>query len=743
MKFIGKWGYKIVLIFMLIIWGYITFSSVFNIYPAFDNDTIKLSPIVLFIGVSSLISLLYILLNKFSKNSDKKNNIIALILCIVFFILMCVWGLRYQTIFTYDLNHIEDQVQVLLNNKSMSIGASRYLSVYPHQMPLLMLIYFVKSIAVLIHANPTNMMIIYNCFMVSISSWFLYKTIKELFDSKVALIGLVLMLLMPDFYLYASYYYTDIVSIPYCIIGFYLLVKADKIDNKYKYIYRVLSGLSFAVAFKLRVVCIFLLLAYLICYLFKENLRSNVKRFIPLLSSFVLILVLYSHLLLPMFKLEIDSKKTFPSFHWVMMGANQKYDGGYSSEDYSITEAAKDKTKKNIDMYLKRVKEMKPDFVFTKIRRVWTQGDHDVNRKYKNVSNIDSTYKYLNGPGCIFLKYIQQIILIGIYILFLISIFFDIHYKKTLKNSIHSVFIVSIMFAIIFYLFWEAQVRYSFTFIPWIIIGATYSIVKIKKLFESKKLSIDSFEIDIQKLKKSLGIFVISATIICLGAGLYKYSIRKVNYNFIRYSQYSTNYFIDIKDNVIKQEFIIDKTFNVVELSFKKNGKVDNITYNFELYDVDDNLIYEKEFDSNWAIKKSYATFKIPKQKLNKKKKYILKIYSKNASNDNYLSIGSSLIDNCGEKELTTINNGYDVNTKGETFNNDELICSELRIKLIEKKKTTFFSKKKFLFGSAIVTLGLFTIIYYALIKENKYVILEKISNKKNTNKKNKRKRKK
>ena len=603
-----------------------------------------------------------------------------------------------------------------------------------------MLIYFIKSFATIIHVNPDNLMIIYNCFMVCLSSWFLYKIIKELFDSKIAIIGLILMLLVPDFYLYASYYYTDILSIPYCIIGFYFIIKADKLDNKLKYLYRILGGILFAVAFKLRVVCVFLLIAYTMAIFFKDSIKNNLKRLSTIFVSFIIFILVYSHLLLPMFNLKIDKNLTFPSLHWIMMGANVKEDGAYTQSDYNLTINSDNKTKTNIKEYKKRIKNVNSKFISNKIRRVWTQGDHDINRKYKNISRVDGLYKYINGPSSIFLRYFQQIILCVIYLLFEITLIFELIYKRTLKNSVFSTITISIFGAFLFYMLWEAQQRYSFTFIPWIIIGGSYSIVKIKKLLEVKEISIDNFKFDFNKFKKAFAVFIIIISVIIYIVGFKICCYDKKKRNIIRYSQYYGSDFIPVIKNEIKQEFSIKNNFNVIELMFDGKGDYEDLKYTFKLYNSKDKLIYEKEFDGKLATKGTYTRFKFPKEKLKKKEKYYFTIKSKDATEDNYLRIGTSIIDNCKDKDIYSKNEGYDANPDGNTYSDNKLICPELRIKVIDSKKTNLISKKIFIFFSLITFGMLLYFSYVLLIKENKEIVVKKKVSK-NT-KKNKIKKK-
>ena len=127
MNFIKEKGYKILLIIMLVLWGFITYSTIFHIYPSNVHDTIKFSPLIILLGVGIIILFLLLIYKLISKVKEKKHDLIALILCIISFITVCIFALNYKTTFRYDLNHIEDIVQVLLNNKILVIRAMIFL----------------------------------------------------------------------------------------------------------------------------------------------------------------------------------------------------------------------------------------------------------------------------------------------------------------------------------------------------------------------------------------------------------------------------------------------------------------------------------------------------------------------------------------------------------------------------------------------------------------------------------------
>lgn len=711
MNFIKEKGYKILLFIMLILWGYITYSTIFHIYPANYHDQINFSKVVLILGTIILLLFLLAVYKAISKLKEKKHDLIAIILCIISFIFMCYFALNYKTTFRYDLNHIEDIVEILINNKTMTIGESKYLSVYPFQFPLVALVYFIEKIGTIFN-NPSNAMIIYNCIMISLSSFFIYKIIKEIFNSKLALIGLILMLLTPDFYLFSSYYYTDITCIPYCIIGFYFLIKSL---NNNKKLYQVISGIMFAIAFKLRIVCIIILISYMICNFFHENIKNNIKKYSTFIISFIVAILTITYIILPQFKFNKQSDLTFPATHWLMMGANTKEDGGYIEEDYEKTFIAKDKNKYINKELKERLKDVNIKFYLTKLRRVWSEGDHDINNQYKGqVTKLD-LYKYIDGNASSFLRYFQQISLITIYVLFLITIITEIIHKETLDKSKNSIYIICIFGAILFYLFWEAKVRYSFTFIPWIIVSGVISLNKINDLLNSNIKTKISFN----NIKKIVAVLILVLTVTYLGLSFKKYSLTKSNQSEVTFSQNDLNNYVGIANNVIRLEFDANKPFNQIEFSFNIKGNKKDLKYTFILYDGT-TKIYTKEFDIEWAIQKDIAIFDIPEQNIKTKKTYNVIIYSEEATMGNYLTIGVSMIDYCKDKIIYTENNGYDINPNSNSYSNNKIMCPEIRYQLINYKNKEIVNKKVFIvFASSIIIITSFS-LYYGLIKEVK-----------------------
>lgn len=278
--------YKILVSVMLLLWGIITCSTIFSIY---NNESYHLSTVIVLLGVVVVLLLLVVIYRFLSKYDERTIKKMALALFMLVFIFMVSWGLNYQIIPTYDLSHIIAKVNDMLSSNTLVFGSSPYFSIYPTQIPLTILIYGVMSLGQFMGmTNPGDLMIIYNAFMTSLTLYVVYKIINKLFNSKVALIGMLLLALYPDFYLFVSYYYTDIISLPFSIFGYYLLIKFEKTDNKIRYLYLFLSGVLFGIGTRLRVVVLILLIAYALVYISSNNGKNSIKMLGTVMIGFVL-----------------------------------------------------------------------------------------------------------------------------------------------------------------------------------------------------------------------------------------------------------------------------------------------------------------------------------------------------------------------------------------------------------------------------------------------------------------------
>lgn len=721
--------YKILLKVMLLIWGIITCSTIFNIY---NNDSYRLSSIIVLIGcvvTLLMVTVIYRYLKQFDERVHKK---IAFSSFIVIFILMLLWGLNYQVIPTYDLSHIIAKVNDMLNSQTLIFGSSPYFSIYPTQIPLTILIYGIESIGQFLgFSNPTNLMIIYNAFMTSFSLYVVYKIISKLFNSRVALIGMFLLALYPDFYLFVSYYYTDIISLPFSIIGYYLLVKFDKNEKKTRYWYLLLAGFIFGIGTRLRVVVLILLIAYILVFVAKNHWKKVIKMGVTVFVSFALFWGIYSKAIYPMFKVDIDENVKLPAIHWVMMGVNSETDGGYTDEDAMYSVLSENKNKDIMKRLTSRLSKLDFNFYVKKLRKVWSTGDHDIVRKYAIMNKYDGVHRLLIGKTQVFIRYISQILKASIYVLFFITICLELSTRVSLQDSKRATIIISVFGAILFYLLWEALNRYSFSFLPWILISAVSGIELLDKSLKVESISIEKKKIDLNKFKYSCGKFIIVlVNILLIFTGIKCVILKTSQEDFRIVQDNTTKHFVSVIDEEIKEEFLVHDSFNKIQLQMKNDTIDESCNYIYEIYDESDKLLYQgtkliTKSDDSKKYNPLYVAnlnLKFPEIKVEDKTKFYLKFYSKEATKSNYISVNTFVLEeDIIDYEYNSpefLGSKYDINPYGKTYINNNLLDGSLRIKVSLAYKAPILKVYQYIILVVIVELITITSVKKTLYKK-------------------------
>lgn len=707
-------SYRLLCIVMVLLWGMLVFLTITNLIPS----TSVSSSFIIILGTIIYLLFLVFVYRKIEKFQPKTHDKIALVITCLSFILLALWSLTHQPLPHYDLYHIIDKIKILFHNNTHIIGEHFYFSKYPHQIPIFILTYFVEYIGKIIFNAPDVTMIVFNCFMIALSFYFVYKIIKELANSKLGIIGLILCVLYIDYYLLGGYYYTDILCVPYATIGFYFLIKANKLEGLKKFISLILGGILFGIATKMRVVASFLFIGYLIVCIyiyiingkklgkFKEFIKNG---FIPVIAFFSIFL-LHNILVNQYFKIEINKEATYPVTHFIMMGLNTDTFGNYSDIDDSFTYNSKNKTQDTKEVIKERIKDINLDFYINKFASNWTIGKHTNIGIYHNVSTVDDSYAFLTGYNMIFIQILSQITLLTIYLLFLLTI---IKEAKNKKVSMTSTLIITIFGAILFYLIWEANGRYSFSFLEWIIIGAALSFEEVN-IYLKKKLQLNG------KTRKSIGYLLIFSIVLILIDGFLEYAYKREEINVPRYIQYGIGWRLYQEDKEIKQIFLVNDTFNKINLTFNDSLITEEIPYQFELYNMEDVLLYKEEFMATKNKGTTNKYFKFKNIEVNQPTKFYIKIYSDEATPNNYLRLSAFITDNCLDKPYDYPNYGYKIMPSGETYVDNKKSCFELTMKVYENKESNKFRKKYYLVYAGIVMLITYLGIYESFLKKEK-----------------------
>ena len=698
MKQLKNVFYKLVLALLLIFMIYVTYSSIFNIYtPSYD-----FKPIILIIGTIVILSLFITLKHFIDKISEKTCNVLVLIISLIFFILLLIVGNSIKSNPTADLSNIIKEVKVMLQNGG-KVEDTWYFSMYSNQVPLLTLIYFITKIKnIFLVGEFESFLIVIHAVSLTITAVLTYLSVKKISDYKSGLLTLIFFVINPVMYIYASYYYTDTLCMPFVMMGIYLYISGVKGKKNNNIILSLIfSGIAFAISIKIRVVCAILVIGLVIgLFLSNEKYKKIIIKIVYLIIGIVIGVLICKGVESRIDFKEQDNYK-FPIYHWIMLGSNQKNDGRFSIEDWNYTNSKSTyEEKKNADKekIIQRYKEIWDNglisFLKTKLRVVWTNGTYNYHINIVNVENKNMIYDYTIGNKSIFLHYYMQILKIVILVLFLCEII--TRFKQKEIDFFYSGINISIFGAFIFYLMWEVMTKYSLSFLPWMFLAFHIGINSIEKIFNTKMIRFDDNQyIDIGKTLKIISIVIIGLTIVLVFLNYYKYAVKKDVYNDIRVNQQAERdqKINKIADKMIKQEFETGKSFNQVVLKFLKGNTTSNTNYVFELYRADgEKLLYKEEFSSKEIENKKEKKFSFKSIKPYGMQKYYIKIYSNNATMQNSIGLASYYQKNYSPYPGVLTINGIKQDT-------------DLTFKVQNEVTRTYISKKVYILLSFFVIL--------------------------------------
>ena len=605
MKKIIDFGYKIILQFMMLIFFLSLFASIFLVI---NRDFNYLNPVIIIIG-----SILYLLflskIYKYLINLDLNNKKkIIYIMLFIQLILLIISVSLIKSVPKVDLIHIITELNSL--DKNGYILNKEYFEVYPNNRFLLMFLYFISKV---IPISKNILFYIVSIISVLITTLFTYKSVNKMFDINKGVLSLIIMVLSPIFYLYVSYYYTDILMLPFVSVVIYLMLKQkDKIDDKKTIIYGVLIGILSAITYKMRAVGVFVLIAYIIYLVINNKLKIKEKliKIMPVILSFMIGLFVINIFTNNFYK-DKNNKKEFPVYHWIMMGFNSESFGYYTQKDYELSYSKKNIEERkafNKSEIKKRIDNLgvkgTTKLLLFKIYTIWSKGDYSYQKYISLLKDYNFSYKYLAEDKNLPINYLLQVSKTSVLLLAFLAVI------KLMKQKEKSFILIALFGAVIFYLLWEVCPRYGLSFLPWLIILGSYSYDNLNFKYEDKS----TFKIT--------RVLLITLTVIIFIIHYNNYTTPVLRENILGKSKSFKRKYVSIENKKINQSIKVHDDFN--EINFKLKFKDDNGFYNFKLY-KDNKLIVNS---NNHIVNSGYATMRF--DNMMKKGNYNIELSSKN-----------------------------------------------------------------------------------------------------------------
>jgi len=371
-----------------------------------------------------------------------------------------------------DLSYVIQQSKDMLGNGKHYFTNREYFSVNANNIPLAILIYWVFFIGRAM--GVTNYELIgglFNVLMNFLTYVFGYFLARRLTDKRTSFLFLVFLLTNPSLYAYASYYYTDTISLAFTTIGVYCFVSGIQEEKKgIRWFWYISSGFFLFVAFRIRVTSVFIVIAAAVYWLLCRRERTDFRdKVLPFVIGTLVALLCYTGIY--HYHIDFNTKDTATTWqYFVAMGANRETGGGYCQSDFDDTVRLPDhqsKVEYNTEKWKSRVRELGFRGAVTLARdkecMVWTAGCKHYFQYLEHVKTKNPIYYYIEGnKSAWFRNYMQaynNLLLIAAALSILLSI------KQREERPFQNILVIYWLGGALFYAFWEAHARYSVSFL--------------------------------------------------------------------------------------------------------------------------------------------------------------------------------------------------------------------------------------------------------------------------------------
>lgn len=403
--------------------------------------------------------------------SERRGNVL-LFFCILFaFFLQLLIGCNMKLVPVVDLSHVYEQCMTMLENDSLILSNQKYYGFYPNNIPITIVVYWVFRLGKAFGCIDYRMTGgIFNVLLLLLTYLAANYILKCYVSRQTRLVLMFFILTNPIYYAYASYYYTDTVSLAFMMMAAALFVAGGRQKKKWQEILLyLLAGMFLMFSVKIRITCIFLLCAYVVYQLIRGQWKALLQQLLPVLVGMVLFLSAWSGIY--HMHVNYDTTETAaPATHFFMMGSNAETAGRYNGDDVRFTRKFKThekKVEKTTKRWIKRVKKNgvvgNVLLVLKKELRVWGIGTRSYTRYTEHVEEENIYYQIFNGKyGGITRGYMQAY---AILLLVFMTAGLFLQLCSPGRNKELLLLVIYFGGGLLFYIFWESHARHSVSFL--------------------------------------------------------------------------------------------------------------------------------------------------------------------------------------------------------------------------------------------------------------------------------------
>ena len=366
------------------------------------------------------------------------------------------------------------------NYREMMRGtaAAQYFTMWPNNIPLYILLGTVFRAFVDTGISLNAVGIALNIIAIDIAIIFLYYSVRKTSGtSSAACVSLFLAALHVPMLVYVPIYYTDTLTLPFPIIGYFLWLKVKEELGTGKMgkapVYAVTMALLLGLGAVLKLSVLFFLIAAAADGLVSLQFKRGIVLVVAILVIGIATYAVLNQACMDSNMVVSDEEGCYiPKLHWVMMGLQGK--GNYYDPDYQLTLSVPEEGRDELvrTMIKIRLENYDPkgmaEHLYKKISFVWAEGTYysslKIDRDRAGVSWIDTYVNWLGDRFVPYAEYCQGLLLINL--LSFVAAAVSILLYKPKRNQLLLVALISIFGVFLFECIWEARSRYIFNYLP-------------------------------------------------------------------------------------------------------------------------------------------------------------------------------------------------------------------------------------------------------------------------------------
>ncbi len=609
--------YKAVLIILGICTVYCFVISVFGKKQVYDYNAY-----ILIMGIIVYIGIICVLYQKCKELTDKKLNYIIIVMLASYFMLTLIFGLRIKSERPADIFNLHNAAISYLNTGE--IQNIDYFSHYPYQLNytyILIAVYKIGSLFGIEDFRTSGTL--FGTLLLFFSAILVWKIAEIIKDKSLGVMALFTYVTNPVFWIYSSYYYTDLMGMLCILLIIYIALyinknKASNLNCLLSFFlgFIIFSGYKFRATVIIGGVAVF---ALGIVKIDKTKEKINFYNIVAVVLGIVLAILVHKGID-SYFGIELDKNKQFPIVHWIMMGLSEKSNGRWSGELWNYTNSFptyNEKILADIEAINQSLSEMGVlgiiRLLFTKLTIMWTDGMTALTTNFGTSVHYGNLYEYTIGNKNAFMCYATQIMRASLFVCLVPYLFYELKQKFSRK----SILAVTFWGYILFYSIWEVHEKYVLMFLPLLIIMAVYGLEVIIELCndfrkiiiinEGRSYTIYKINIfqGIEKLYWGVCVVTIILSVFSWSNMVIK---AEKKYDYVVYQSNSSGS-ISIREDAVKQTFLTNLDFNAIYIRFLNDNVPNEQQYTFSLYDNSGVCLYQEKFSANDINNDTYHSF--------------------------------------------------------------------------------------------------------------------------------------